>query len=71
MNETNRNEKKDPCLKFACKLQYCLQNSGYVEEKCSSIVNELIKCCQENYSSFHNDNLNVKEVSATCSGFIK
>lgn len=58
------NNEQDPCKKFACQLQYCLQANNYNEIKCKQILLQLIKCCQTSYST-------TKKVSDTCSGFIK
>ncbi|XP_011497300.1 PREDICTED: cx9C motif-containing protein 4 [Ceratosolen solmsi marchali] len=35
----------DPCKKYACKLQKCLQDNVYQPAKCESVIEELRKCC--------------------------
>ena len=39
-------EKTDPCQKFACELQVCLQKNNYQESKCQEAIKRLVKCCQ-------------------------
>ncbi len=56
---------QDSCKKYACQLQYCLQANDYMESKCVSAINKLIKCCQDFYSN------NSTHVSEHCSGFIQ
>ena len=37
--------KADPCQKFACELQVCLQKNKYQEAKCKEAIKRLVKCC--------------------------
>ena len=39
-------KKTDPCQKFACELQVCLQKNNYQESKCQEAIQRLVKCCQ-------------------------
>ena len=39
-------KKTDPCQKFACELQVCLQKNNYQESKCQEAIKRLVKCCQ-------------------------
>lgn len=61
------NETKDPCKKYACELQYCLQANNYNQVRCESIVNKLKQCCQSTYTASSSSRL---VVSDTCSGFV-
>ncbi|XP_060612301.1 cx9C motif-containing protein 4 [Anolis sagrei] len=36
---------KDPCQKYACEIQKCLQANNYVESKCEAAIQEMRKCC--------------------------
>ena len=38
-------KKSDPCQKFACELQVCLQKNHYQESKCQEAIKRLVKCC--------------------------
>ena len=38
-------QKSDPCQKFACELQVCLQKHQYQESKCQDAIKRLVKCC--------------------------
>jgi hypothetical protein len=66
MNKSDKEQNsKDPCKRYACKLQYCLEKNNYREEKCLMVVDELKHCCYATYnesSSAH--------ISPTCSGFM-
>ena len=68
-NCVKQSEKQDPCKKYACEFQYCLQKHNYLEEKCVDVLNRIKKCCEENYD-MRSSNSNA-EISATCSGFMK
>lgn len=35
----------DPCQKFACKLQDCLEAKGYDENQCQKAIEALKDCC--------------------------
>ncbi len=59
-------EERDPCLKFACEMQKCLQNADYNETKCISVLMKLKKCCH-NYYGYGTSRV----MSPTCSGFIQ
>lgn len=49
----------DPCQKFACKLQDCLEAKGYDERQCQKAIEALKNCC-----------LKFREKSETvCDGF--
>ena len=37
--------KADPCQKYACELQVCLQKNNYQEDKCQETIKRLVKCC--------------------------
>ena len=63
MPETEQ-PKRDPCLKFACEMQKCLQNSSYNESKCANVLLKIKKCCDDNYGSGSR-----RILSPTCSGF--
>ena len=52
---------KDPCLKYACKIQVCLEKNKYQESKCQFEINNILKCCQRY------EHLNL----VCCSGFRK
>lgn len=65
-NNTNINlNKKDPCKKYACDLQFCLSRNNYNQDKCQDIINILKECCLRTY------NPSDRDLSPTCSGFIK
>ena len=36
---------RDPCQKYACELQVCLQKNNYQENKCQEAITRLVKCC--------------------------
>ena len=36
--------KKDPCLKFACRLQTCLDRKGYDDQKCLKEIGDIREC---------------------------
>ncbi|KAH3821910.1 hypothetical protein DPMN_123678 [Dreissena polymorpha] len=50
----------DPCQKYACKIQTCLQAMNYQEDKCELVIDSLVECC-EKYGARYN----------CCSGFLK
>ncbi|XP_076177277.1 cx9C motif-containing protein 4-like isoform X1 [Ptiloglossa arizonensis] len=35
----------DPCKKFACKLQQCLNDNIYQPSRCESVLEEIRRCC--------------------------
>lgn len=37
--------KKDPCKKWACAIQDCLQLNNFQEEKCQAVIDALYECC--------------------------
>nr|XP_038953321.1 cx9C motif-containing protein 4 isoform X1 [Rattus norvegicus] len=37
--------RKDPCQKYACELQKCLQANNYSESRCQAALQELPRCC--------------------------
>ncbi|XP_072837619.2 cx9C motif-containing protein 4 isoform X1 [Pogona vitticeps] len=51
--------KKDPCQKYACEIQKCLQANKYIESKCEAVFQEMRRCCAR-YP---------KGISVVCSGF--
>lgn len=51
---------RDPCQKYACNLQDCLQKNNYQESKCQYVINDILKCCNRQ-----------RERSIVCSGFLK
>ena len=68
---------QDPCKKYACELQYCLQANNYTESKCDQVISKLIKCCQDFYLQQDNNKTSPSpplpnlHVSEHCSGFIQ
>ncbi|XP_037950219.1 cx9C motif-containing protein 4 [Teleopsis dalmanni] len=36
---------KDPCKKYACRIQVCLQENQYQESKCQDLLEDLRLCC--------------------------
>jgi hypothetical protein len=38
----------DPCKKFACAIQSCLEKNNYQEEKCKKQLENLLDCCRKN-----------------------
>ena len=62
---------KCPCLKFACQWQDCLKKNNYKEEKCLTNLIKIQKCCEENYPNNKGNNKQRKEISPTCSGFVR
>ncbi|KAI3379764.1 hypothetical protein SNEBB_007670 [Seison nebaliae] len=40
------NPKGEPCKIYACRLQDCLKNYKYQEDKCRSVIEELEDCCR-------------------------
>ncbi|XP_042336340.1 cx9C motif-containing protein 4 isoform X1 [Sceloporus undulatus] len=50
---------KDPCQKYACEIQKCLQANNYMESKCEAAIQEMRRCCAR-YP---------KGRSISCSGF--
>lgn len=50
------------CRKEACRIQTCLQENGYQQEKCQDVINKLIKCCLEKTGA---------EEDIRCSAFLK
>lgn len=50
---------KDPCLKYACELQKCLQANDYKEELCTKIMEDMLTCCEK-----------WKEKAECCLGFL-
>lgn len=63
--ENDSNISVDPCKKFACEWQTCLERFSYREEKCADVIERLRKCCLETYGS------RLRPISPTCSGFIR
>lgn len=57
----------DPCKKYACRLQTCLQKFDYNQTKCQDIIDKLTQCCKQEY--FSNANNPKYNVSPSCSGF--
>ena len=37
---------RDPCQKYACELQVCLQRNNYQEKKCQGSITNLVRCCE-------------------------
>jgi hypothetical protein len=35
----------DPCKANACKIQACLKDNNYIEEKCLDVLEEMRQCC--------------------------
>ncbi|XP_044730013.1 cx9C motif-containing protein 4 [Chrysoperla carnea] len=35
----------DPCKKFACRIQKCLQEHNFQEDRCQLEIEELRQCC--------------------------
>jgi len=43
--------KKDPCLRYACEIQKCLQGNDYNEDRCVVAIQRLSDCCKRfNYT---------------------
>jgi len=38
--------KKDPCLRYACDIQKCLQGNNYNEDACTVAIERLTNCCK-------------------------
>jgi len=51
---------RDPCKKFACEIQHCLQAHQYRESSCQSQLDQMIQCCTRWIGK-----------SVSCSGFVK
>jgi len=51
---------KDPCQRYACKLQDCLEANNYQESRCGHVIQEILTCCSRH-----------RELSVVCSGFLK
>lgn len=47
----------DPCKANACKIQACLTENKYIEEKCLDVLEEMRQCC-----------IKWKSVSLCCEG---
>ncbi|XP_061391423.1 cx9C motif-containing protein 4 [Musca vetustissima] len=39
------NTKKDPCKANACRIQACLKENNYQEEKCKEVLEQMRICC--------------------------
>lgn len=48
---------KDPCKRFACDIQKCLNANNFQEERCVKYIEYLRDCC-----------VRFKAVSTSCSG---
>ncbi|CAL1528955.1 unnamed protein product [Lymnaea stagnalis] len=59
--------RKDPCQKYACDLQTCLQANDYQEWHCEPVLQALYDCCAR--SGYKNSDvcsgITVKETSLT------
>lgn len=66
----NSDDRVDPCKKFACEWQYCLQKNNYKEEKCAHLIEKLKECCRQNYTTDGKRRSEELNVSSTCSGFV-
>ncbi|XP_013118175.1 cx9C motif-containing protein 4 [Stomoxys calcitrans] len=42
---SSSNTKKDPCKANACKIQACLKENNYQEEKCLEVLEQMRLCC--------------------------
>ncbi|BFG03647.1 cx9C motif-containing protein 4 [Drosophila madeirensis] len=51
------NTKKDPCKANACRIQACLKENNYQENKCADVLEAMRQCC-----------LKWHKVSLCCSG---
>ncbi|XP_055382254.1 cx9C motif-containing protein 4 [Condylostylus longicornis] len=51
--------KKDPCKKFACRIQSCLEKHKYQESRCLEELEDMRQCCLK----WHKESL-------CCSGII-
>lgn len=38
--------KKDPCKRYACDIQKCLQGNNYNEDACTVAIDRLTSCCE-------------------------
>ncbi|XP_076096856.1 cx9C motif-containing protein 4-like [Mytilus galloprovincialis] len=52
----------DPCQKYACKIQDCLQANNYKMESCKNVIEQLVQCCRK---------LKDPASSPPCSGYLK
>ncbi|XP_037813965.1 cx9C motif-containing protein 4 [Lucilia sericata] len=39
------NTKKDPCKANACRIQACLKENNYQEDKCLEVLEQMRQCC--------------------------
>ena len=39
--------KPDPCQRYACRIQDCLQKNNYQESKCVKFIKDLEECCKK------------------------
>ncbi|TMW52226.1 hypothetical protein DOY81_002693 [Sarcophaga bullata] len=39
------NTKKDPCKANACRIQACLNENNYQEDKCLEVLEQMRQCC--------------------------
>ena len=39
--------KPDPCQRYACRIQDCLQKNNYQESKCVKFIRDLEECCKK------------------------
>ncbi|AOW05911.1 Cx9C motif-containing protein 4, mitochondrial [Yarrowia lipolytica] len=51
MAEEEIDYNSQPCHAYACRIQDCLQRSGYNESKCTKLIDELYECCAKFYMS--------------------
>jgi hypothetical protein len=48
-NKQTTTKQNDPCHKYACDIQTCLQNNNYSQEKCTHIV-QIYNDCVKQYA---------------------
>ena len=59
-SERQGDKRKDPCLKFACRLQTCLDRKGYDDQKCLKEISDIRDCCEISWRE-----------SIVCEGFLQ
>ena len=65
MSEDGKKEQKcpptiEPCKKYACAIQKCLESNNYNQDKCEYAIEAMRKCCA-----------NLTTYSYICEGMVK
>ena len=58
-SQKQNSNRKDPCLKYACRLQTCLDRKGYDDQKCLNEIQDIRECCEYSWRD-----------STVCEGFL-